>query len=205
MTEKLRNTGGMLFDIYQDDLHLLPIVRSMFAEINENPSKEFPSVTNSDRQMLIYVSLMYDKHSPLRKETIVNRKSIAIQQSGITSETTRDKWCNLDDKRLIMMAHNYLRYQNDKAWASLCTAEEMYWDLQEKILSHKTDKDGDVLKDVDLKIKLTQKMSELMDTVTKFEDMVFNDNKEKMDEIISFYPEDFVEVLEQKQKEKPSN
>jgi hypothetical protein len=202
MTEKLRNTGGMLFDIYQDDLHLLPIVKSMFAEINENPSKEFPSIGKSDRQMLIYVSLMYDKHSPLRKETIVNRKSIAIQQSGITSETTRDNWCNLNDKRLIMMVHNYLRYQNDKEWASLCTSEEVYWDLQEKILSHKTDKDGDVLKDVDLKIKLTQKMSELMDTVAKFQDMVFNDNKEKMDEIINFYPEDYVEALEKKQKER---
>ncbi len=202
MTEKLRNTGGMLFDIYQEDLHLLPTVRSMFAEINENPSKEFPSIGKGDRYMLIYVALMYDKHSPLRKETIVNRKSIAISQAGITSDNTRTKWCNLDDKRLIMMVHNYLRYQNDKAWSSLCTAEEVYWDLQEKILSYKTDKDGDVLKDTELKIKLTQRMSELMDTVAKFQDMVFNDNKEKMDEIINFWVEDFVEVLEQKQKER---
>lgn len=202
MTEKLRNTGGMLIDIYQEDLHLLPVIKSMFAEINENPTVAFPSVGKLDRQMLIYVSLMYDKNSPLRKETIVNRKVIALQQANVTNETIRDRWCNLNDKRVVMMIHYYLRYQNDKAWSSLCTSEEVYWDLQEKILSHKTDKDGDVLKDIDLKIKLTQKMSELMDTVSKFQDMVFNDNKEKMDEIISFFPEDFVEILEAKQKER---
>lgn len=202
MTERLRNTGGMLFDIYEDNLHSLQIVRSIYSEINANPTKEYNSVTKTDDPMLRYVALMYDKNSPIRKETIVNRKSIAFEQAGITNATTIENWANFANKRLIMLVHYYLRYQNDKPWAALCTVEEFFWELQLQLSSTIADKDQDILKNLQVKAKLRDEFSRTIEEIGRYQDIVFGDNKERMEEIINFYPEDFVEVLEQKAKER---
>ncbi len=202
MTEKLRNTGAMLVDIYEDNLHELPIVRSIYQEINSNPTKEFPSIGKPDQQMLIYVALMYDKNSPIRKETIVNRKTIALQQAGVNNNTTIENWTSLNNKRLIMMIHYYLRHQNDKAWAALCTIEEFFWELENQLLTSIGNKSDDILKELGLKSKLRDEFAKTIEEITRYQDIVFGDNKEKIDEIINFYPEDFVELLEQKQKER---
>jgi len=202
MTERLRNIGGMLFDIYSDNLHEHPVVKSIYQEINMAPTNQVRAINAMDIPMLKYVALMYDKNSPIRKETIVNRKAIAFEQAEITNNTLVDNIANFKNKRLIPLVHYYLRYQNDKAWAALCTVEEFFWELQMELSSSLSSKDDDILKNLQVKAKLRDEFSKTIEEITKYQDIVFGDNKEHMDEIINFYPEDFVEALETAAKEK---
>jgi hypothetical protein len=71
-----------------------------------------------------------------------------------------------------------------------------------ELSSSLSSKDDDILKNLQVKAKLRDEFSKTIEEITKYQDIVFGDNKEHMDEIINFYPEDFVEALEIAAKEK---
>ena len=201
MSEKLKNVSGMIFDIYEEDLHTLPVIKTIYSELVITPTKRFPPVTKADRKMLIYVALVYDKNSPLRRDVLVNRKTVALEQAGVDNGETIDIWCNMRSDRLVMMIHYYLRYQDDYSWAALCTIGEFFWKLQIDMSTSLGEKGEDNLKDLQIQSKLRDEFSRTIDEIRKYQDIVFGDNKDKMSEIINFYPEDFVELLEEKEKE----
>ncbi len=197
MTEKLRNTGGMLFDIYQDDLHLLPIVRSIYAELNESASKQMHSVSKGDIPLLKYVALMYDKNSPLKREPIDRRKVIACEQARFRTNNEQEQAVLIKTDRVVAFIHYYLRFQDDHTWTSYMLNSEVFHQNVQIVLKGASDP-----KEQQTVMALMKSNEELRSRIKSYEDEIFGDNKEMMKEIINFYVEDFVDALELKEKER---
>ncbi len=196
MTEKLRNTGAMLFDIYQEDLHLLPIVRSIYAELIENASKQMHGVAKGDIPLLKYTALMYDKNSPIRREPMDRRKMIACEQAEFKSNGDIENAVLIKNDRVVAFIHYYLRFQNDHTWTSYILNSEVFHQNGQIVLKGASDP-----KEQQTVMALMKSNEELRVRIKSYEDEIFGDNKEKMKEIISFYPEDFVEELEKAEKD----
>jgi hypothetical protein len=196
MTEKLRNTGGMLFDIYQEDLHLSPIVNSIYSELKEATTK-IKMVNASDIPLLKYVALMYDKNSPLKREPIDRRKIIACEQANFRTKTEQEQAVLIKTDKVVAFIHYYLRFQDDHTWTSYMLNSEVFHQNVQIVLKGASDP-----KEQQTVMALMKSNEELRSRIKSYEEEIFGDNKESMKEIINFYVEDFVEALEQKEKER---
>jgi hypothetical protein len=196
MTDKLRNTDGMLFDIYQEDLHLLPIVRSIYAEINDNASKKMIGVSAGDIPLLKYVALMYDKNSPIKRESMDRRKSIACEQAKFKNNKELEDAVFIKNDRVVGFIHYYLRFLDDHTWTSYILNSEVFHQNAQIVLKGASDP-----KEQQTVMALMKSNEELRVRIKSYEDEIFGDNKEKMKEIISFYVEDFVDELEKAAKD----
>lgn len=197
MIEQLRNIGGMLFNIYEDNLHDLPIVKSIYADINDNQSKSTRNISPSDTSLLKYVALMYDKNSPIKREPIDRRKIIACEQAQFKSNSETENAVLIKNDRVVALIHYYLRFQNDHTWTSYILNSEVFHQNAQIVLKGASDP-----KEQQTVMALMKSNEELRNRIKSYEDEIFGDNKDKMHEIINFYPEDFVDVLDEKKKER---
>lgn len=197
MIEQLRNIGGMLFNIYEDNLHELPIVKSIYADINDNQSKSTRNISPSDTSLLKYVALMYDKNSPIKREPIDRRKIIACEQAQFKSNSETENAVLIKNDRVVALIHYYLRFQNDHTWTSYILNSEVFHQNAQIVLKGSSDP-----KEQQTVMALMKSNEELRNRIKIYEDEIFGDNKDKMHEIINFYPEDFVDVLDEKKKER---
>jgi hypothetical protein len=195
MTDKLRNTGGMLFDIYQDDLHLLPVVRSIYAELSEAATSKMHGISKGDISLLKYVSLMYDKNSPIRREPMDRRKLIACEQAQFKNNRDLEDAVLIRTDRVVALIHYYLRFQNDHTWTSYILNSEVFHQNGHIVLKGASDP-----KEQQTVMALMKSNEELRVRIKSYEDEIFGDNKEKMKEIVNFYVEDFVDELEKAEK-----
>lgn len=195
--ERLKGVERMLLDIYDDDIWKQPVIANIFHDINKKEIIGIKPVSKADTQLLVYIALMYDKYSPIRKETLVNRKAIALSQAKVKTQDVADAWANMTDKRVIMFAHYYLKHQNDKAWATLCSMNDFFWELQLNMGLTNVQDAEDPIKQLTLKAKLREEFEKTTASIQAQEDLIFGDNTEKKEAIINFYPEEFALLLEQ--------
>jgi hypothetical protein len=196
MPRPLRNTGAMLFDIYNPDVMDLDIIDSIFYEMNENASHHMPKIGKRDIAKLKYVALMYDQKSPIRKETIDRRKLLAAEQAEFGSQNEAEEAVSLKNKRVVLMVHLYLKYQGSHTWAALQAVSESFWQNNFLILSGALD-----AKEQDAINKLEKSNDEKMERLSRYTDELFGDNTEMMEEIVSYSVEDFVELIVKAEKE----
>jgi len=194
MSERLRNTAGMIVNIYEENIHELPIVNSIYAELKEASSK-LKLVNKADIPLLKYVALMYDKNSPLRREPIDRRKIISCEQAGFRTKIEQEQAVLISSERVVAFIHYYLRFQNDHTWTSYVLNSEVFHQNVQIVLKGASDP-----KEQQTVMALMKSNEELRSRIKSYEDEIFGDNKEMMTEIINFYPEDFVEELEKASK-----
>lgn len=195
--EKL-NIKGMLFDIYEPELSRNAMVLDIFKEIGPKGSRV---IIKSDEEFIRYVALMYDKNSPLKRYTIESKKEQAVKHSGIINEDHIERVYTLKkknrsgeletDTKLVGMIHCYLKYQNNFAWSSYNINSELFWQNQLTVLKGATDP-----KEQETIMKLMDRNETLRARLKSYEDEIFGDNKEEMEEIINFSVEDYVAALE---------
>ncbi|MGL4362715.1 MAG: hypothetical protein ACRCSG_05555 [Cellulosilyticaceae bacterium] len=187
MKNKVKFTEGLLIDIAEDVLKL-EIVKSIFSRLktsNEDPIKK------DDVPTIKYISLMYDKNSPIKKETIDNRKIIAAENAQFKNKSDEKDAQTLNTNRVVAMVHLFLKHQNDFRWSTYITATESFWQNQQVILKGASDP-----KEQETINKLAKANDETIDRIEKYQDQIFGDNKERMAEIINFSVEDYVKALE---------
>lgn len=191
MAEKLRNTAPMLFDIYADDLHTLPMVCSIYAELAESKTKGLHFVNKVDIPLLRYIALIYDKNSPIRREPLTRRKMLACDQADFRTNADVEAALGIKNDRVVALIHYYLRFQNDHTWTSYVLNNEVFYQNSQIVLKGASDP-----KEQQTVMALMKSNEELRERIKKYEDEIFGDNKEMLTEIINFYPEDFVDELE---------
>ena len=191
MPDKLRNTANMIFDIYEENFHESEVIKKIYSELARNATSKMPRVNSRDRKALIFIALMYDKNSPLQRETIDRRRMIAVEQADFDSQQKAEDVVFLRDSRVLMLIHYYLKYQNDFAWSSYILNSEVFWQNQQTVLKGASDP-----KEQETIMKLMEGNEKLRARLKGYEDEILGDNKDKMLEILNYSLEDYVAELE---------
>lgn len=192
------NTNGMLIDIYKDNLYRDDLTVEVFKHMGFKGSH---TLMKDDEKFIKYVALMYDKNSPLKRYTIESKKEQSAKHAGLIDKSHIDRAYTLrknnrkgepeTDLKMVGMIHSYLRSQNDFAWSSYVINAELFWQNQNTVLKGASDP-----KEQETIMKLMDKNETLRTRLKSYEDEIFGDNKEEMEEIIKFSVEDYVEALE---------
>lgn len=136
-------------------------------------------------KIIKYIIYMYDLNSPMRElfPDMSIRKTECAILSGYDIEKDEkrlSKIFNLEDRDIVEMIFNYLKFQNHKTWAMLTTNEEVLWQYQQELLSPITDfrQDKEKLQALEIKSKLMNESDSIINRIKSYEDKIFGDDKE---------------------------
>ena len=134
-------------------------------------------------KLIKYVIYMYDKNSPMRdlfSDINIRKNECAILAGYDLSkhEKKLTKIFNLTDKDIMEMLYNFLKYQNNKAWALLTSNEEGLWQYQKELLTPIVDfrQDKEKLQALEVKAKLMNECDMIVKRIENYEEKIFGDD-----------------------------
>ena len=182
---------GLMFNIFEvsEKKSLADIFPQLFAY--DEFKKEIPFKKDKVIRYIIYV---YDKNSPLHKEThLTKRKQLALDLAGFNK---KDDDCNILTHNKLpainAMIIRYIRLQRDIDYSTLMAIYENYYNTLNQVVGGEIfNKDGDLLKDSEMKGKLSKQLVEQLEDIKNLTNKVFHGDNELLysaDEINSKDP-----------------
>ena len=125
-------------------------------------------------QIIKYLVLMYDKHSPLvsKYPDLETRKEKAIDLAGINFGTQRkliERLTSLNDDDLLTVVAQMLRKQGEQDFSLLISQEQLFYELLQNVLDPiESDSDKDQMTALEKKAKLSGMLEEVGERIEKY-------------------------------------
>jgi hypothetical protein len=149
---------------------------------SEYKKRDFNSVVG-------YILFMYDKGSGFinKYHDVKKRREAAIEYSGIKKPEDL-----LNDKVFLTMINDFLLYQNDILWHTICIHEHLYIEHSMLLMSAVLEeRDKDLISATKVKEEVRQNYKKIISDLEEFKKKFYQDDKEVETEInnMRFSPE----------------
>ena len=170
--------------------------KDIFKKYDKLIKKVFPGLYQVRRvdldSLICYIVYMYDINSPMRKffSDIDERKKECAVLAGYDLQGDRrriNKLFDFTDKNLTEMVTQFLKYQNNKAWAILQSNEEVLWQYHQELLNPITNfkQDKEKLQALEIKSKLMNECDAIIKRIEMYEDKIFGGDQRLVAQIQS--------------------
>lgn len=146
--------------------------------------KMFKSFDKAPETLIKYVLYMYDQNTPLKEQfpELKIRKEQAAVLSGYNlvkdNEVLNDMFFFRNEK-LISMADEFLRKQNNRIWSMIVSNEQTFFEYQTKLLRPVDgDRDKDILQALQIKSKIMDDLNTINDRLESYYMKLYGEDQE---------------------------
>lgn len=182
----IEGTDKMLVNVYEEGFYKNPDVRKVFSGI---------PLSVSDMPLIAFVAFVYDKYSPLRKEDLSERKSSALSLCRFPTATESKMALSLGDDRTKTFVHKYIKAQHSAVWSQYVAFEAAFYN---NIKTMMNEQEG--VADQEKIGKITSNNIMILGQLEKMKETMFLDDTDRAEEIINFFPEEFVKMRSEAMK-----
>lgn len=138
---------------------------------------------NKSSQIDQYIRLVYDQRSELNKIHNLEERKVAAcvkVKLDINLEKVKDLM-HMRDKDANVMIFEYLKNNNSNEFILLLSDQHLFWEIQQRQIEPllKSEDADSVMKDLDLKTKMSEKSKDLLDRIKERYTMIFIGEKEQ--------------------------
>jgi len=146
--------------------------------------KMFSSFNDASESLIKYVLYMYDANTPLKEQfpDLKIRKEQAAILSGFDLDKDKDYLSQIFfflDSKIIEMADEFLRKQNNRVWSMIVSNEQTFFEYQTKLLRPVDgDRDKDILQALQIKSKIMDDLNTINDRLDSYYMKLYGEDQE---------------------------